>query len=104
MDQLDWIRNFRFYSELTALPFIEEIWLYGSRARGDHQQRSDIDLAILCPKANLEQWRKIKNITEEGDTLLKVDCVRFDQLAKEDRIHHNILQFKKVIYKKNGKK
>ncbi len=40
--------NYQFIEKLKALPFIAEIWLFGSRARGDNGKKSDIDLAILC--------------------------------------------------------
>jgi len=36
----------KFYTQLTALAFVDKIILYGSRARGDFQPRSDIDLAV----------------------------------------------------------
>ncbi|WP_410526187.1 nucleotidyltransferase domain-containing protein [Rickettsia endosymbiont of Urophora cardui] len=43
------IKSYLFMEKLESLPFIEEIWLFGSRARGDNNERSDIDLAIICP-------------------------------------------------------
>ena len=41
------LNSYRFIRQLTELDFIEQIWLFGSRARGDNQERSDIDLAIV---------------------------------------------------------
>jgi len=39
---------------------IAEVWLYGSRARGDHREDSDIDLAIVMkggnPDARFLRW------------------------------------------------
>ncbi|HEV2916259.1 MAG TPA: nucleotidyltransferase domain-containing protein [Candidatus Babeliales bacterium] len=43
------IHGYQFFKKLIALPYIEKIILYGSRARGDTRDRSDIDLAIECP-------------------------------------------------------
>lgn len=40
--------DYQFLEKLKNLTFIQEIWLFGSRARGDHRHKSDIDLAILC--------------------------------------------------------
>jgi predicted nucleotidyltransferase len=65
---------------LRSLKYVQAIWLYGSRARGDNQERSDIDLAILCPTALDDDWRKINHIIATADTLLNIDCVRFDIL------------------------
>lgn len=42
--------DYQFIKRLKELPFVDEIWLFGSRARGDAQERSDIDIAILCLK------------------------------------------------------
>jgi hypothetical protein len=33
--------------EIAALPCVDAIWLFGSRARGYARARSDIDLAVL---------------------------------------------------------
>lgn len=41
-----------------AFDFIDEICLFGSRARGDNKERSDIDLAIVCPRASDTDWLK----------------------------------------------
>jgi nucleotidyltransferase substrate binding protein (TIGR01987 family) len=70
---------YKFIEQLKALSFVDEIWLFGSRARGDNQERSDIDLAIVCPAASDTDWLKVVNIIENADTLLKIDCVRFRQ-------------------------
>lgn len=94
------IQNYHFFQELCKLPFIEEIWLFGSRARGDALDRSDIDLAIVCPDATQDDWYKVLEISEDADTLLKIDLVRFDQLANDDPLRDNILRFKQVLYKR----
>ncbi len=36
------ISDHQFIEKLKALQFIEEIWLFGARARGDHGEKSDI--------------------------------------------------------------
>ena len=92
------MKNYTFFDKLAKLPFVEQIWLFGSRARKDNQDRADIDIAILCPNANHTDWRKISDIIESADTLLKVDCIRFDTLKDQDKIKQNILETRKVIY------
>lgn len=95
------IEKYLFLKKLESLPFIEEIWLFGSRARGDAQERSDIDLAILCPHATSIDWNKVMDIIENADTLLKIDCLQFHLLGQDDKLRENILRFKKVLYKKD---
>ena len=70
--------NYQFIDNLKFLPFVEEIYLFGSRARGDNRKRSDIDLAVSCPKATDDEWQKVQDIIENADTLLEIDCVRLE--------------------------
>lgn len=59
--------------------------LFGSRARGDHQPRSDIDLAVDAPEASPHQWQAIEEIVDEAETLLPIDLVRLDTAPPELR-------------------
>lgn len=95
------IAEYKFIHALKSLFFIDEIWLYGSRARGDAQERSDIDLAILCPTASDADWLKIQDIIESADTLLKIDCIRFEKGKISDTLYSNVIKDKVVIYMKN---
>jgi predicted nucleotidyltransferase len=70
--------NYQFIKNIKSLPFVEEVYLFGSRARGDNRSRSDIDLAISCPKATRNEWGKVQEIVENADTLLEIDCVRLE--------------------------
>jgi predicted nucleotidyltransferase len=86
------ILAYRFFKELMHLPFIKKIFLYGSRAKGINDVRSDIDLAIECPTASAVDWNKVMEIIEKADTLLKIDCVRFDTIESaklKDSIREN---------------
>lgn len=94
------VTQYRFFEALRQLKFIDEIILYGSRARGDNQERSDIDLAIKCPDASDADWQIILQIIENADTLLKIDCVRFDTLDVTNELHQAILREGVVLYAK----
>ena len=63
---------------LSGTPEIERVVLFGSRARADHDPRSDIDLAIECPAASRELWQRIRDTIEATRTLLFIDVVRLD--------------------------
>ena len=73
------INKYTFIAKIKALPFVQKIILFGSRARGTQQLRSDIDIAIVCPHVTPQQWQKILDIVEQADTLLKIDCLQFDK-------------------------
>ncbi|WP_425361675.1 nucleotidyltransferase domain-containing protein [Candidatus Tisiphia endosymbiont of Mystacides longicornis] len=47
------VQDYKFYNDLISQNVVEEIWLFGSRARNDNQDRADIDLAIICPNVPL---------------------------------------------------
>lgn len=94
--------EYQFIKQIAALPFIDSIWLFGSRARGDNASKADIDLAIICPNADLYQWQQVLDIVENADTLLVIDCIRFDELALNDPFRANILRDKKVIYEQKS--
>lgn len=74
------VTEYDFFRRLTALPFVKAIYLYGSRARGDGLPLTDIDLAIECPGATAKQWSIVRDIIEAADTLLKIDCLRYDTI------------------------
>ena len=62
---------YHFIDQLRALPFVEAIYLFGSRARGDQQSRSDIDLAIkMSPHHEQRDWHKVIDIIDKADVIL----------------------------------
>jgi len=92
--------TYKFIDRLKALPFVEAIYLYGSRAKDNHPPRSDIDLAILCPSATSDDWLEVMEIIEEADTLIEIDCVRLDKLNGTYPLKKNILKQNKVLYQR----
>lgn len=60
----------------SAFPEVSEVILFGSRAREDHEERSDIDLAINAPDMDIMKWDKLcLHITENSDTLRPIDLI-----------------------------
>lgn len=96
------ITNYEFFKKLCQLSFIDEVWLYGSRARQDNIARADIDLAIICPRATELDWFEIIEIIENADTLLHIDCIRFDTLLPTNKLRQNIENDKVVLFDKKG--
>lgn len=68
--------------QLAAMPEAERVILFGSRARGDNQERSDIDLAVFAPDATVRAWDEVQVLAEEARTLLSIDVVRLDQASR----------------------
>lgn len=79
--------HLKFFNNIAELPYVEAIYLFGSRARGDHWEKSDIDLAIKYNDDDVMHRRVVKAIVNEvKDTLLEVDVIDYNEkLSKEFR-------------------
>ncbi len=86
------IQNYQFFKRLIDTRCIEQIILFGSRARCDDHDRADIDLAIYCPQATDADWLAVLDIIDEADTLLNIDCIRLDALHDASNLKHEIMQ------------
>ncbi len=60
---------------------VAKVIVFGSRARGDADERSDIDLAIVAPTATPRLWLDIVFALEDMDTLLSIDVVRWAEAS-----------------------
>ena len=67
---------------------MRRVILFGSRARGTPQPRSDVDLAVEAPAASARDWLRLADMADEAETLLSIDLVRLDEAPLElrDRI------------------
>mgnify|MGYP003977874623 FL=1 len=73
---------FKKYSE------IDRVIIYGSRAKGNYQKGSDIDLAVTGEKFTEKQLLELE--TRLDDLLLpyKIDLCRFENIKNPDLIDH----------------
>lgn len=91
-----------------SFPEIEEIRLFGSRSHGDHQSRSDIDLAIMAQHLSNYDWLIFsEKLEEDVETLLKIDAVRWENASEDfkDEInrHYTIIYSKRQQYNENSR-
>jgi predicted nucleotidyltransferase len=84
--------------DLSRFPSVEKIILYGSRARGDADERSDIDLAVVCPNATDREWVDIWCVVDDAKTLLSIDLMRLDKASEAFR--KNVLREGIVLYER----
>jgi len=86
-------RSFLEISLFTPLKSIgAKVWIFGSRARGDHKKFSDIDILFQIDKKKLPNGflSRLKENLENSNFSYKVDLVDFDEIAKNYR--ENILK------------
>ena len=74
--------------------FLTPNWsiLINSRARGDYRKKSDIDLAILCPNSTDKDWISVMDIIEDADSLLKIDCIKFDKNKRNKSTRRKLIR------------
>ncbi len=70
---------------LAQFPAVRSAILFGSRARGDNRERSDIDLAIDTPGATAVEWSDVVEAIDEAPTLLTLDVLRLDDTTRAMR-------------------
>lgn len=61
------------------------VWIFGSRARGDHRPFSDIDVLYEIPKGqtiSLSELSEIKENLEQSNLAYKVDIINTEDLAE----------------------
>lgn len=94
------IYRYNFFNDLCKIASIKEIWLFGSRARGDNLLRSDIDLYIVAPDTTLDDIKNAEHLMREGDSLLKIDIV-WSQTLTNNVLSEQIERDKMLLYKKD---
>ncbi|WP_347553073.1 nucleotidyltransferase domain-containing protein (plasmid) [Pseudalkalibacillus hwajinpoensis] len=91
----------RFIKEVVAYcsnhTAITRVVLFGSRARGDHSDRSDIDLAITTVNCSHTEQNLIALAVEEMTTPSKIDILFTNRLQKE-KLLANINKEGMIIY------
>lgn len=75
---------------------VEKVILFGSRARGDYKDRSDIDLAFCG--GNSSQF--ILSVDEETSTLLEFDVIDLNKPIREELLEsidrEGVLLYEKI--------
>ncbi|HEX7063441.1 MAG TPA: nucleotidyltransferase domain-containing protein [Bacillales bacterium] len=78
---------------------VDKVILFGSRARGDHDERSDVDLAVQGPDLSHKDWVQLSLTLEDDlDSLLFVDVVRVE--ATPERLLASIQKEGRMIYER----
>lgn len=83
-------------------PTIEHAALFGSRARGDHREQSDYDIAVFGALTSSEKTALRIFCAEELPTLHKIDLIFMDEQVGTP-IADSIQREGIIFYDKTGK-
>ncbi len=78
---------------------VEQVILFGSRAKGNYKTYSDIDIALIGTDLNLTVQQKIENDLDDLLLPYKFDVSIFHKIGNQDLIAH-INRVGKLIYSK----
>ena len=85
---------------LGHYPHVEKVVLFGSRARGDERERSDIDIAVVGEDITNSEWTDIWCYVDDAPTLLAIDLVRFEQAP--DQLRESIIKEGVPLYERTS--
>lgn len=74
-------------NRLAEFPKVERVKIYGSRAKGNYRNGSDIDLALWGP-LTFSDIAHIRSELEELPTLYKFDVLHYETLDHADLKDH----------------
>lgn len=83
----------------SKYPQIKKVVVYGSRAKGNFQEGSDIDLTIIEEEIPSSVLLELVNDFDDSLLPIKVDISIFSKLTNQDLIDH-IKRVGQVFYKK----
>jgi predicted nucleotidyltransferase len=84
---------------LKKFPEVEEAVLYGSRAKGNYHEGSDIDLTLKGEKLNLDTLNAISWRLDDLLLPQKIDLSMYHRINNPNLIDH-IQRVGKTLYKK----
>lgn len=80
-------------------PKVQEVILFGSRAKGNYKPGSDIDLAVIGKQITFDDILTLNVRLEELDLPYKIDLINYQTLKDKNVIEH-IKRVGIVFYKK----
>ncbi|MDG1859517.1 MAG: nucleotidyltransferase domain-containing protein [Emcibacteraceae bacterium] len=76
------------HNTFSKFPQIEEVFLYGSRAKGTFKTGSDIDLTLKGEGLNLKLINKISLVLDELYIPYEFDLSIYDHIENSDLLDH----------------
>lgn len=90
----------RLFNIFKVYDGIHKVILYGSRAKGTHHERSDIDLVITNSRIDRHELGKINHAIKESDIPYLVDIELLEKI-KYPALREHIERVGRSIYQKD---
>ncbi|MDA8211536.1 MAG: nucleotidyltransferase domain-containing protein [Clostridia bacterium] len=84
---------------VSSNPKVQKAVIFGSRARGDCKEDSDIDIALYADGLTSEELNSIRLLAEEIDTVLKIDILDVERIGRRS-LAENIRREGKSIFER----
>lgn len=84
-------------SVFSFFPQIEKAWVYGSRAMGNNQPYSDIDLTLKGKDLNLKSINRISLALDDLYLPYEIDLSVLDKIENKELLEH-IRRVGKLVY------
>lgn len=81
----------------AAYPEIEQVLIFGSRAKGTFKDGSDIDLAVFAPTMSVARFSELWDRLDALPLVFKLDVLHWHRLENE-RLREKITTEGKVFY------
>lgn len=69
--------------QFRHFPHIREVLIFGSRAKGTAKPHSDIDLAVIAPEMDEQEFSRLWNRLDALDLVFKLDLLHWDRLDQQ---------------------
>ena len=79
-------------------PGLERVWIFGSRARGDHRQRSDIDLVADAPGWTMRDSLAFADALKHLPMVYPVDCSWWQDTGLQAEFRRQIERDRHVLW------
>lgn len=81
-------QQYSYLQDTVVTPLKSEgatVWIFGSRARGDHEKYSDVDIMVRCEGDISADVSNIQELLDDGNFPYKVDIVLSSNFAESYR-------------------
>jgi uncharacterized protein len=82
-------------------PLVEQVVIYGSRAKGNYRKESDIDLTLIESRLSFSELMEIENKLDDLLLPYKIDLSQKRKISNPDLVDH-INRVGQIFYISNG--